>query len=174
VPIYALGDVEPDIHPEAYVHPDAVIIGDVTIGAESSVWPTAVLRGDDGYIRIGARTSIQDGTIIHCTLTQPTIIGDECTVGHNVHIEGATIADRALISSGSVVLNGSSVGTGAVVAAGAVVSPNARVPAHAMTLGVPARVREGYEVPADRYAYAVDSYVQRGKRFRAELRLLEG
>lgn len=172
MPRYALGDSEPDIHPDAYVHPDAVVIGNVTIGAESSVWPTAVLRGDDGEIRVGARTSIQDGSIIHCTATQPTIIGDEVTVGHNVHVEGAVIGDRALISSGSVVLNGSSVGEGAVVAAGAVVSPNATIPARAMALGIPARVREGYEVPEGAFAHAVDSYVERGKRFREELREL--
>jgi len=174
VPIYALGDVEPDIHPEAYVHPDAVVIGDVRIGAEASVWPTAVLRGDDGYIEIGARTSIQDGTIVHTTARRPTIIGDAVTVGHNVHIEAATIGDGALISSGSVVLNGSTIGAGAVVAAGAVVSPNADVPPRRMALGIPARVREGYEVPEDAYSYAVESYVSRGKRFRAELRRLEG
>ncbi|MBW0118132.1 gamma carbonic anhydrase family protein [Pseudonocardia abyssalis] len=172
MPLYALGDVEPDIHPDAYVHPDAVVIGDVRIGAESSVWPTAVLRGDDGHIVVGARTSIQDGTIIHTTLERPTIIGDEVTVGHNVHIEGATIGDRALISSGSVVLNGSSVGEGAIVAAGAVVSPKAVVPPRTMALGIPARVREGFEVPVDATSYAVTSYIQRGKRFRAELRRL--
>jgi carbonic anhydrase/acetyltransferase-like protein (isoleucine patch superfamily) len=94
------------------------------------------------------------------------------TVGHNAHIEGATIGDRALISSGSVVLNGSTIGEGAVVAAGAVVSPNAQIPPWRMVLGVPARVREGHEVPVGTTDYAVQSYVQRGKRFRAELREL--
>jgi carbonic anhydrase/acetyltransferase-like protein (isoleucine patch superfamily) len=172
VPLYALGDAEPDIHPDAYVHPDAVVIGNVAIGAESSVWPTAVLRGDDGRIEVGARTSIQDGSIIHTTVVRPTIIGNEVTVGHNVHIESATVGDRALISSGSVVLNGVTVGEGAIVAAGAVVSPNTEIPARAMALGVPARVRPGFEVPADAYSYAVTSYVERGKRFRAELRRL--
>ncbi|CAA9378557.1 MAG: Carbonic anhydrase, gamma class [uncultured Pseudonocardia sp.] len=170
MPLYALGDSEPDIHPDAYVHPDAVVIGNVTIGAQASVWPTAVLRGDDGRIEVGARTSIQDGSIVHCTAWQPTIIGAEVTVGHNVHIEGATIADRALVSSGSVVLNGATVGEGAVVAAGAVVSPNATIPARTMALGVPARVREGHEVPEGATAYAVASYIERGRRFRAELR----
>ena len=170
MPLYALGDVEPDIHPDAYVHPDAVVIGNVTIGAEASVWPGAVLRGDDGRIEVGARTSVQDGSIIHCTAQHPTILGEEVTVGHNVHIEGATVGDGALISSGSVVLNGADVGAGAVVAAGAVVSPNAQIPARRMALGVPARVREGHEVPEGVYAHAVRSYVQRGKRFRAELR----
>jgi carbonic anhydrase/acetyltransferase-like protein (isoleucine patch superfamily) len=170
VPLYALGDSEPAIHPDAFVHPDAVVIGNVTIGAEASVWPTAVLRGDDGRIEVGPRTSIQDGTIVHCTPWQPTVIGAEVVVGHNVHIEGAVIGDRALVSSGSVVLNGAVVGEGAVVAAGAVVSPNAQIPPRAMALGVPARVREGHEVPDGATAYAVESYIQRGKRFRAELR----
>jgi carbonic anhydrase/acetyltransferase-like protein (isoleucine patch superfamily) len=172
VPLYALGDAEPVIHPDAYVHPDAVVIGTVTIGAEASIWPGAVLRGDDGRIEVGPRTSVQDGSIIHCTPRHPTIIGAEVTVGHNVHIEGATVGDRALISSGSVVLNGATVGEGAVVGAGAVVSPNAEVPARRMALGVPARVREGYEVPEGYYDRAVQSYIQRGKRFRAELRRL--
>ncbi len=174
MPLYALGDVEPDIHPDAYVHPDAVVIGNVTIGAEASVWPTAVLRGDDGRIEVGARSSVQDGSIIHCTVHEPTIIGAEVTVGHNVHIEGARIGDRALISSGSVVLNGATIGEGAVVAAGAVVSPRAHVPPRRMAMGVPARVREGHEVPEGYFDHAVASYVQRGKRFRAELRRLEG
>ncbi|GAA1874527.1 gamma carbonic anhydrase family protein [Pseudonocardia ailaonensis] len=168
--VYALGDLVPDIHPEAYVHPDAVVIGNVTLGANASVWPTAVLRGDDGYIVVGERSSIQDGSIIHTTARRPTLIGNEVTVGHNVHIEAATIADHALVSSGSVVLNGAEVGEGAVVAAGAVVSPNFVVPERRMAIGVPARLREGYEVPEGRFAYAVESYVERGRRFRAELR----
>src|SRR3954454_24699999 len=87
VPIYALGDQVPDIHPEAYVHPDAVVIGSVTIGEESTGWPTAVLRGDDGLIVVGARTSVQDGTIVHTTPMRATIIGDEVTIGHNAHLE---------------------------------------------------------------------------------------
>lgn len=173
VPLYALGDLEPDIHPDAYVHPDAVVIGNVTIGAEASVWPAAVLRGDTGRIEVGPRSSVQDGSIIHCTATEPTIIGAEVTVGHNVHIEGATIGDRALISSGSVVLNGAAIGAGAVVAAGAVVSPNGQVPAGRMALGVPARVREGYRVPDGMTAHPVQSYRQRAARFRTELRRLE-
>ena len=78
MPIYALGDKAPVIHPDAFVHPDAVVIGDVTIGANSSVWPGAVLRGDDGYITVGERTSIQDGTVVHTTPFTPTVVGDGC------------------------------------------------------------------------------------------------
>jgi carbonic anhydrase/acetyltransferase-like protein (isoleucine patch superfamily) len=172
VAVYALGDVAPDIHPDAYVHPDAVVIGNVRIGPESSVWPTAVLRGDDGRIEVGARTSVQDGTVVHCTAREPTVIGDRCTIGHNAHIEGATIRDGALVSSGSVVLNGAVIGEGAIVAAGAVIAPGMRVPPRRMALGVPARVREG-EVPEGAWDHAVESYVRRGRRFRAELRRLE-
>jgi carbonic anhydrase/acetyltransferase-like protein (isoleucine patch superfamily) len=170
VPLYALGDVEPDLHPDAYVHPDAVVIGNVTIGADASIWPTAVLRGDDGRIEVGARTSVQDGSVIHCTAYESTIIGADVTVGHNVHIEGALIGDHALIASGSVVLNGARVGVGAVVAAGAVVSPKAEIPDRRMAMGVPARVREGHEVPVGYNDRAVQSYVRKGRRFRAELR----
>lgn len=173
MPIYALGDLEPDIHPDAYVHPDAVVIGGVTLGAFASVWPTAVLRGDDGRIRVGARTSIQDGTIVHTTAVQDTVIGDSCVVGHNAHIEAALIGDNVLIASGSLVLNGARVDDGALVAAGTVVAPKMHVPARRMAVGVPARLREDYLVPQGRYDYAVDSYVQRGKRFRAELRRLD-
>lgn len=174
VPIYALGDLEPDIHPDAYVHPDAVVIGGVTLGAFTSVWPSAVLRGDDGRIFVGDRTSVQDGTIVHTTAIQDTIIGNDCVVGHNVHIEASIIADHCLIASGSVVLNGSRIDEGALVAAGAVVSPKMHVPARRMAVGVPARIRENYEVPEGRFDHTVKSYVNRGQRFRAELRRLDG
>ncbi|HEY1973542.1 MAG TPA: gamma carbonic anhydrase family protein [Pseudonocardia sp.] len=173
MPIYALGDLEPDIHPDAYVHPDAVVIGGVTLGAYATVWPTAVLRGDDGRIWVGDRTSVQDGTIVHTTAVRDTVIGSNCVVGHNTHIEAATIADHCLIGSGAVVLNGSRIDEGALVAAGAVVAPDTHVPARRMAAGVPARIRPNYEVPVGAYDYAVKSYVERGQRFRTELRRLD-
>ena len=142
MPIYALGDQVPDIHPTAYVHPDAVIIGSVTIGAEASIWPGAVLRGDDGEILIGARTSIQDGSVLHTTLFQPTTVGDECVIGHIVHLEGCTIEDGALVGNGSVVLHNAVVRSGALVGANAVVPNGMEVPSGAMALGVPAKIRE--------------------------------
>ncbi|MGM1064648.1 gamma carbonic anhydrase family protein [Saccharothrix sp. Mg75] len=171
--IYALGDLEPVIHPDAYVHPDATVIGDVRIAAHASVWPQAVLRGDYGRIEVGERTSVQDGTVVHCTEFHPAVIGAECVIGHNVHIEGATIADRCLIASGSVVLNGSVVEEGAIVGAGAVVSFDGRVPARSMALGVPAKVREGYVVPDGAWQFAVDRYVDNISRYRGELRRLD-
>lgn len=171
--IYALGELEPTIDPEAYVHPDATVIGDVRLAAYASVWPQAVLRGDSGYVSVGERTSIQDGTVVHCTEFTPAIIGSECVVGHNVHIEGATIADHCLVASGSVVLNGTVVEEGAVVGAGAVLSFNGHVPARRMALGVPARIRDGYEVPERAWQYIVDHYVANIALFRSKLRRLD-
>ena len=172
MPVYALGDKEPAIHPDAYVHPDATVIGDVTIGAFASVWPQAVLRGDAGSITVGARTSVQDGTVVHCTPWHPAIIGADCVIGHNAHIEGATVGDRCMIASGSVLLNGSVVEEGAVLGAGAVMSFNGHLPAHRMALGIPAKVREGYEVPGDMVAGIVENYVQRVSEYKAGLRKL--
>jgi carbonic anhydrase/acetyltransferase-like protein (isoleucine patch superfamily) len=171
--IYALGELEPTIDSDAYVHPDATVIGDVRLGPFASVWPRAVLRGDYGYISVGARTSVQDGTVIHCTEFTPAVIGSECVIGHNVHIEGATVHDHCLIASGSVVLNGTVVEEGAVVGAGAVLSFNGHVPARRMALGVPARIREGYEVPEGTLQAAVARYVANIGVFRAKLRRLD-
>jgi carbonic anhydrase/acetyltransferase-like protein (isoleucine patch superfamily) len=173
MPIYALGELTPTIDADAYVHPDATVIGDVRLGPFVSVWPQAVLRGDYGYIEIGARTSVQDGTVIHCTEFTPAVIGRECVIGHNVHIEGATIADHCLIASGSVVLNGAVVDEGAVVGAGAVIPFNGHVPARRMALGVPARIREGHEVAVGSVAMIVERYVENIARFRRELRRLD-
>ncbi|HEX3649888.1 MAG TPA: gamma carbonic anhydrase family protein [Pseudonocardiaceae bacterium] len=173
MPIYALGDLEPTIDADAYVHPDATVIGDVRLGAFASVWPQAVLRGDNGYIEVGERTSVQDGSVIHCTEFAPTVIGRECVIGHNVHIEGATIGDGCLIASGSVVLNGAVVEPGAILGAGGVISFNGRIPARRMALGVPAKVREGYEVPERAWQAIVDGYVARIAVFRGKLRRLD-
>src|SRR5437764_6661053 len=141
MPIYALGDLEPRIAASAFIHPDAVLIGDVVIGEESSVWPCAVLRGDGGGIVIGSRTSIQDGTVVHTTPRNLTSVGDDCVVGHNVHLEGCTIRDRCLVGSGSVVLHGAIVNEEALVGAAALVPNRMVVPSRAMALGVPAQLR---------------------------------
>ncbi len=115
MPIYALGDLIPLIHDSAYVHPDAVIIGSVVIGPDSTVWPGAVLRGDTGVITVGSRTNIQDGAVIHTHSKHVTTIGNDVVIGHNVHIEGAIIGDASLIGSGSTVLQGSTIGFNALV-----------------------------------------------------------
>ena len=141
--IYRLGDRTPTIHPDAYVAAEAVVIGNVTIGAEASIWPGVVLRGDHGTIDIGAQTSIQDGTVIHCGPGFPTIIGERCVVGHMVHIEGSILEDDSLVGSGSVILHHVRVGSWAIVGANAVVPNRTIVPSDSMALGIPAKIKEG-------------------------------
>lgn len=170
--MYALGDRVPVIDSTAFVHPEAVVIGAVTIGAQASVWPGAVLRGDYGEISVGPRTSVQDGTVVHATAEHPTRIGADCVVGHLAHLEGCTIEDRCLVGSGSVVLHRAIVMTGALVGAGALVPNDRVVPSGAMALGVPARIRE-QAVPPGTFDEAVRLYVDNGKRYRTELRRVD-
>ena len=167
--IYALGDMVPDIHPDAWVHPEAVVIGDVTIGADSTIWPCAVLRGDNGGIRIGERTSIQDGTVIHCIPTRPTIVGDDCVIGHIVHLECCIIENGAQVSSGAVVLHRVRVGTGAIVAANAVVLNDQIVPPGALAVGAPAVIKEGRARSSD-IEFGAKVYVEKGKWFKKSMR----
>lgn len=170
--VYAIGDAVPEIHPEAYVHPAATVIGQVSIGAGSTVWPGAVLRGDYGKIVVGDRTSIQDGAVLHATETLPTVIGSDCVVGHIAHLEGCVVEDGCLIGSGSVVLHRAVVRTGALVGAGAVVNNGVEVPSGAMALGVPAKIRPD-SVPPGSFEDAVARYVANGERYRKELRRLD-
>jgi len=171
--LYALGDQVPSIDPTAYVHPDATVIGSVTIGPESTVWPQAVLRGDYGTITIGARTSIQDGTVLHTTPMHPTVIGDDCVIGHLAHLECCTVEDRALVGSGSVVLHRAIVRSEALVGANALVPNDMEVPSRAMALGVPAKLRPDavdYELMI---ALGAANYVHNGARYREELRRID-
>lgn len=169
MPVYEIDGVAPRIDPEAYIHPDAVVIGDVTIGPESSVWPHAVLRGDYGTITLGAATSVQDGTVIHAGPGFPTVIGDGCVIGHIVHLEGCLLEDGSLVGSGSVVLHHAVVSHGATVGANAVVPNNMVVPEGALALGVPAKVFEGRsDVPMIKLS--ASQYVMNAKRYREGLR----
>jgi carbonic anhydrase/acetyltransferase-like protein (isoleucine patch superfamily) len=170
--IYALGDVEPRIDPEAYVHPDATIIGHVTLGAGTTVWPQAVLRGDYGEIIVGARTSVQDGAVLHATPLLPTTVGDDVVVGHLAHLECCIVHDGALIGTGSIVLHRAVVERGALVGAGAVVPNGVVVPSGAMALGVPARIRTD-SVDAEETLRNAAQYVRNGERYRKELRRID-
>ncbi|MGH9026386.1 MAG: gamma carbonic anhydrase family protein [Acidimicrobiia bacterium] len=169
--VYALGDSEPDVHPDAWVHDDATVIGNVQIGAGSTIWPQAVLRGDYGSIRIGERTSIQDGAVLHCTREFPTIIGSDCVVGHLAHLECCTVEDGALIGTGSIVLHRAIVRSGALVGAAALVTNDMEVPAKAMALGVPAQLRFDAVDVVDIARNAAE-YVRNGERYRETLRRL--
>jgi gamma-carbonic anhydrase len=130
----------PQISPTAFIAQSAQIIGEVSIGAESSVWFNVVIRGDVHYIRIGKRTNVQDGTVIHVSRnTHPTVIGDEVTIGHNVTLHGCTIGNRCLIGMGSVILDGALIGDESLIAAGAVVAPGTKIPPRTLAIGSPAR-----------------------------------
>jgi carbonic anhydrase/acetyltransferase-like protein (isoleucine patch superfamily) len=140
MPVYSLGDRTPKIHPNAYVHPSAVIIGDVTIGPEASVWPCAVLRGDRDAIVVGDETNVQDGAVLHCDPGLPLRIGRRVTIGHRAVVHGCTIEDGALIGIGAIVLNGAVIGAGSLIAAGAVVGEGVKIPPDSLVVGVPAKV----------------------------------
>jgi carbonic anhydrase/acetyltransferase-like protein (isoleucine patch superfamily) len=132
----------PRIHPTAFIEESAQVIGDVTIGAHSSVWFSAVVRGDVFHIRIGERTNVQDGTVIHVSNgTHATILEDEVTIGHNVTLHGCYVERGCLIGIGSIVMDGARVGEKSLVAAGSLVSPGTIIPPRSLVMGVPARVK---------------------------------
>ena len=132
----------PKIAPTAYVDPAAVIIGDVTIGERSSVWPNAVLRGDVNKITIGEETNVQDGSVLHVEYAlHELILGNRVTVGHCVCLHGCTVEDDSLIGIGAIVLNGARIGEGSVIAAGALVPEGMQIPPGSLAMGVPAKVR---------------------------------
>ncbi|HJU41201.1 MAG TPA: gamma carbonic anhydrase family protein [Vicinamibacterales bacterium] len=132
----------PHVDASAYVDESAQVIGDVDIGAESSVWMNVVLRGDVNHIRIGKRTNIQDLTLLHgMTRTHPTVLGDEVTVGHSAIIHGATVEDRVLVGMGAMLLNGVYVERDCVIAAGTLLTEGTRIPARSMVMGRPGRVK---------------------------------
>ncbi|MGQ0824160.1 MAG: gamma carbonic anhydrase family protein [Actinomycetota bacterium] len=172
MPLYALGDVAPQIDPDAFVHPEATIIGDVVVGPGATIWPQAVLRGDQSRIVIGARTSVQDGAVIHCTRQLETHIGDDCVIGHLAHLEGCTVENGALIGTGSIVLHNAIVRTGALVGAAALVPGGMEVPTGAMALGVPAQLRPGSVTP-DMITHPATEYVRNWERYRAEMQRLD-
>ena len=168
MPIYRLGDKTPQIHPDAYISPDAVVIGDVRIGAGSSIWPSAVLRGDHGVITIGDDTSIQDGTVVHCGPDFPTTIGSRCVIGHLAHLEGCEVENDCLVGSGSVILHFARICSWATVGANAVVPNNMIVPSDGLALGIPAKIREG---ASDRQGiiYGAEHYSKNGRLFFEQL-----
>ena len=158
--------VRPRVHPTAFIDDSAQVIGDVDIGEESSVWMNAVVRGDVHSIRVGRRSNIQDGTIVHAmTGTRPTVIGSNVTIGHGALVHGCTIEDRCLIGMGAILLNGAQVGTQSIVAAGTLVTENMKVPPKSLVMGSPGKVKRlltqaeiaDIQVYADRYvAYRLE------------------
>ena len=149
----------PWIAASAYVDPQAVVIGDVAIGEHSSIWPCTVIRGDVHSIRIGARCSIQDGSVLHVQHDEYSLtLGDNITVGHNVILHGCTIESRCLIGMGSIILNGAKIGAGSIIAAGALIPERMEVPPGSVVMGQPGKIRRA-ATPAD--LDAIDRNAQR-------------
>jgi carbonic anhydrase/acetyltransferase-like protein (isoleucine patch superfamily) len=156
----------PRVHPSAFIDDSAQVIGDVEIGEESSVWMCVVIRGDVNRIRIGRRSNIQDGTIVHVMKdTHPTVIGDNVTIGHGAVVHGCTIEDRCLVGMGAILLNGVTVGSGSIIAAGTLLPEGTQVPPRSLVMGSPGKVRrtlsdadlDEIQMYADRYvAYRLD------------------
>ena len=159
-------DKFPVIHASAFVAKSAEVIGDVEIGDESSVWMNVVIRGDVHRIRIGARTNIQDGTIVHVMRdTHPTTLGDEVTVGHAAVLHGCTLHDRVLVGMGAVILNGAVVESDSIIAAGALVVEGARIPARSLVMGRPAAVKRAL---TDQEVASIRDYAARYVKYRLD------
>ena len=158
----------PTIHPSAFVYDSAVVIGDVTLGARVSVWPTAVIRGDTAPIVIGEDSNVQDGTVIHVDHGVPCTIGARVGIGHRAIIHGATVEHDSLIGMGAILLNNVVVGTGSIVGAGAVCPEGMIIPPNSLVLGVPGRVvRQTSDAERARIAKTVQSYLELQEAHRA-------
>jgi carbonic anhydrase/acetyltransferase-like protein (isoleucine patch superfamily) len=159
---------EPRVARSAWVHPTAVLIGRVVLGAHVSVWPTAVLRGDSDQISIGEESNVQDGAVLHCDPGMPCRVGKRVTIGHRAVVHGCTVEDGSLIGIGAVVLNGAVVGAGSLVAAGAVVGEGVVIPPGSLVVGVPARVlRPLNEAQRERVERGYRAYVELKEKYRA-------
>jgi gamma-carbonic anhydrase len=171
-PFYTLAGVHPRVHPTAFVAPTAAVIGDVEIGAEASVWFHCVLRGDTNLIRIGARSNIQDGSVLHVNPGEgmACLIGEDVTVGHMAIVHAATLHDRAFVAMSAVVLDGAVIESGGVLAAGAVLTPGKRIGPNELWMGSPAKLaRVLSEEERMRFAMTAAAYVQNGIRFSRDL-----
>ena len=160
----------PKVAASAYIDRGAQVIGDVTVGERSSIWPGAVARGDVHWIRIGDETSIQDNSVLHCDAPDfPLTIGSRVTVGHRVVLHGCTIGDECVIGIGSIVLNGAVIGSGSIVAAGALVPEGMVVPPGSMVMGVPGKIRrEVTEAEKSRFRENAQHYVDACRVYREE------
>jgi carbonic anhydrase/acetyltransferase-like protein (isoleucine patch superfamily) len=160
----------PKVHPSAFVAPTAVLIGDVEVGEEASIWFGTVIRADNGHIHIGARSNVQDNAVIHVGEHNTTFIGDDVTIGHCAMLEDCHIEDGALIGTNSTILNGSTVGRRALIGAGSVVAANAKIPPETLAAGAPAQVKKKLEGPAvgwveiagPEYVHLSRAYLQHG------------
>lgn len=165
--LYAVGDKRPSVHPEAFVAPGAQLVGDVRVEAGASIWFNAVLRAEAGWIAVGARSSVQDGCVVHSEAGRPCLIGADVTVGHAAIVHGCRVEAGAVVGMAATLLNDCHVGAGAVVAAGALVPEGQSVPPGMVAAGIPARVLRPVRADeAERFAAGVEHYVRAASRMR--------
>ncbi|NHJ12401.1 MAG: gamma carbonic anhydrase family protein [Candidatus Thorarchaeota archaeon] len=160
----------PEVDENAYVSPRASLIGDIEIGADSSIWEFAVLRADMNFIRIGKGTSIQDNCSVHVTYMNPTVIGDYVTCGHNCVVHACEIGDRSVVGMGAVVLTGAKVGKDCVIGAGSVVTENSVIPDNSLVLGIPGKVvKEVSEGMKEAFRIGTDIYIELGRKHKESI-----
>lgn len=171
MPIYRLDEKTPQLAPSVWVAPNAIVIGDVHLAANVSIWWNAVLRGDNDPITIGANTNIQDGSVLHTDIGQPLTLGRDITVGHKVMLHGCTIGDGALIGMGSIVLNGAVIGKQCLIGAGALIPEGKVIPDRSLVVGAPGRiVRDLSEAQLAMLAKSAVHYVENAQRYREQLK----
>ena len=167
--IRSFGGKRPQVGHHVFLAETCALIGDVVIGDESSIWYATVLRGDGYPIRIGARTNLQDGTLVHVTTGQfATLVGDDCTIGHGAIIHGCTIEDHCLIGMGATILDGARIGRGSLVGAGALITPGTDIPPDSLVLGAPGKVVRSIQ-PSEReqIEFGAAHYVELARRYLA-------
>jgi carbonic anhydrase/acetyltransferase-like protein (isoleucine patch superfamily) len=170
---FELGGKRPSVHPDAYIAPTAVLIGDVDIGAGASVWFGAVLRGDEAQIKVGAGANIQDNAVIHCAHNLPTVIEQNASVGHSAQLEGCVVEEGAVVGMGATMLQRSRLGKGSLLAAGAVLGEGSEVPPGHMAAGVPAKVKKPLDGSSGNWVgITAQHYRDRAVAYREKLRLI--
>lgn len=171
MPEFELDGVRPRVHPEAFIAPTAVLIGDVQVGAGASVWFGAVLRGDEATIAIGAGSNVQDNCVIHCSHGLPTVLEDDVTVGHHATLEGCVVEKGAVVGMGCIMLQRSRLGAGSMLAAGSVLGEGREVPPGHLAAGVPAVVKKPLSGSSARWVSGnAETYQENARRFRRGLR----
>ncbi len=170
---FELGGKRPRVHPDAYIAPTAVLIGDVEIEAGASVWFGAVLRGDESKISVARGANVQDNVVIHCAENLPTLIEEDVTIGHSAQLEGCVVERGALVGMGATMLQRSRLGAGSMLAAGAVLAEGEQIPAGHLAAGVPAKVKKPLAGSSNSWvATSAQHYQKRAVRYRAGLKPL--
>jgi len=171
--LYALGDVRPNVDADAWVAPDANVIGNVVLHAESSVWFCSTLRGDNEVIEVGRGSNVQENCVFHTDIGFPLVIGENCTIGHKAMLHGCSIGNNSLIGMGATVLNGAKIGKNCLIGAGALITENKVIPDGSLVMGAPGKVvRELDATAIQALTASAVHYAQNAARFRKDLRVL--